>query len=289
MKKIVVILLMALALIAASSVAVAAKPNKPDKASAPEASQEWQSPVLGIVVASLNKARAELMGLERDTGVVIIRVLPGSPGASAGLKVRDIITAIGGTPVATLGDLKKALSGASAEVSLSILRGNQTLTIAVVPKPVAEWRQVTPPAWLPEIEGLKASEMFDHRLGGQWAFLDKNGQRHTVISTPGIVKEVKDNTLTIVPNGQTAPINFTVTDKTQIRVAHGQLSSLQPGDKIVVIAVDNPQIARLILSGARMGKGWLGMGPMGGRPGKGRLPMRGFGMRGPHRGMGPGV
>lgn len=93
-------------------------------------------PGLGIITAS-PAASAEL-GIR---GVIIIRVLPGSPAEQAGLKgidqstgaIGDVITAVNGHPVSTLADLSVVFdqTGIGHTVSLTIENNGQTRTVKV--------------------------------------------------------------------------------------------------------------------------------------------------------------
>ncbi|MBI4289606.1 MAG: PDZ domain-containing protein [Chloroflexi bacterium] len=260
MKRVLVIVLSVVALLALLGGIVAAKTDKTEWSAAGPELQAAQTPVLGMVVADLNTRLATRLGLEKDSGVVVVRVLAGSPAATAGLNVKDIITTVNGTAVAKVADFRAALKSTGDNVTLTVLRGKDTLTIAATARPAAEWLQTNPPAWLPEAGGIKAGERFDHYLGGQQFFLDKDGKKHTITTTPGIVKEPKDNSLTIVPNGQTDPVTFTVTDKTAVRVAGGKVASLTSGSKVVVITVDGSTEARVVAGGTGFGRTALGLG-----------------------------
>jgi len=72
-------------------------------------------------------------------------------------------------------------------------------------------------------------------LGGQWQI--KNG---TTIDTykiiPGIVQTASTTLLTIIPNGQTNPVSFTLTSDT---VMQPKNSTLAADDKVVVVTVND--------------------------------------------------
>lgn len=248
-----------LALLVVGGGTVAAVPNRFGISGLAVEHQAAKQGLLGIVATNFNETIGQLLGLDNTKGAVIIRVAVGSPAATAGLKIRDVITAVKGTPVANVGELRKALAGADAQVSLTIIRDGAAQTMNVTRKPAEEWLVLTGPAWLPELNGIKASETFAHYLGSQQMFLDKDGKKHTVVKNPGIVTEVKDNSLSMTPNGQSTPVTFTVTDKTVISVPGSKLSGIKSGDKIVITTVDSSQEARLITSGARIGRHLLGM------------------------------
>ena len=56
---------------------------------------------------------------------------------------------------------------------------------------------------------------FDNFLGAQWTIRD-NGQMVTAKAVPGKVTAIDKSSITIVPNGQTAPQTFTITTQTKI-------------------------------------------------------------------------
>jgi serine protease Do len=64
-------------------------------------------------------------------GALVLKVSPGSPAAEAGLRERDVITAIGGHPVAAREDVTTALYTAAANtpVDAEVRRGSQTLKV----------------------------------------------------------------------------------------------------------------------------------------------------------------
>ncbi len=89
----------------------------------------WRRPWIGIMMD------------EAGQGVLVARVVPGSPAAKAGLKAGDVLTLVGDRPVRTPRDVQRfILSGATgSEVALVLLRGGKemTLTLRTEPMPIA--------------------------------------------------------------------------------------------------------------------------------------------------------
>src|SRR3954465_8371246 len=68
---------------------------------------------IGAVTATLTPEEAKRIGTRVTRGALVARVISGSPAAAAGLKTRDIITAVAGKPVAA----REALSTSPATVA----------------------------------------------------------------------------------------------------------------------------------------------------------------------------
>jgi len=64
---------------------------------------------IGVFVAPLTPELARMMGLEGRRGVVVVRIVPGSPAEEAGVRRGDVILRAGGREIATPGDLRKAV------------------------------------------------------------------------------------------------------------------------------------------------------------------------------------
>ncbi|MBX9931564.1 MAG: trypsin-like peptidase domain-containing protein [Methylobacterium sp.] len=104
-----------------------------------------RNPGIGIIAGQ--EATAARLGID---GVVILRVLPGSPAAAAGLRgvdmqtgeIGDIVVGAGGKPVHRLADLTAALeaAGLDAPVELMIERGGRTRRVRVTTADVAQAR-----------------------------------------------------------------------------------------------------------------------------------------------------
>lgn len=84
--------------------------------------------MLGVMGQNLTPALAKAFGLNVDQGVVIAQVMPGSPAAKAGIKERDVITAVNGKEIDNFSDLQNAigLRSPGEKVTITLLRdGNK--------------------------------------------------------------------------------------------------------------------------------------------------------------------
>jgi S1-C subfamily serine protease len=89
--------------------------------------------LVGVRVQTITPGLAQGLGLSRGYGVIISDVLPGSPAAVAGLRPRDIITAVDGASISALPyyTAMMYLHDPAIPVAVAALRGDQTLQFQV--------------------------------------------------------------------------------------------------------------------------------------------------------------
>ncbi len=80
---------------------------------------------LGVAVAgaAVAKKMRRAVGLDAESGVLVVRVRSSSHADAAGLARGDLITAAAGAPVHSVGDLERAVRAADGTLTLSVLRG----------------------------------------------------------------------------------------------------------------------------------------------------------------------
>ncbi len=110
--------------------------------------------LLGVAVQSLTPDLAKAFGTERDYGVVIAMVYPGSAAEKADLEVGDIVLSINGKPTRNVADMRNyiGLLRTGSKISIEVLRGDRILEITAMIEALKE----------ETIEG----EKLDQRLGG---------------------------------------------------------------------------------------------------------------------------
>jgi serine protease Do len=88
---------------------------------------------LGIYIKTLTPELAKQFSFNGNGGVLVNDVSSGSPGAKAGLKRGDIITALNGKPVTSADDLRLTISETSPDtvVHLTVSRNGQTIQVPV--------------------------------------------------------------------------------------------------------------------------------------------------------------
>jgi S1-C subfamily serine protease len=74
--------------------------------------------------------------LQKETGVMIVGVTPGSPAGRAGLCEGDVILAFAGQPIAGVDDLHRLLTETEVRVknTITVLRRTERLELAIVPQ-----------------------------------------------------------------------------------------------------------------------------------------------------------
>jgi S1-C subfamily serine protease len=94
---------------------------------------------LGIAGGTRALPPAAAQKLGRKAGVEVQEVVSGSPAAAAALQSGDIIVSVADVPVAKAGDLQRLMVEAriGSKIALSVLRGDRTITLDVVPVELA--------------------------------------------------------------------------------------------------------------------------------------------------------
>jgi len=93
---------------------------------------EGRHPLAGVTVSNLNPALAEEMSLDMTTrGVVIGDVRDRSAAQRIGLQKGDLLVSLNNKPLPTVSALRQVVNAASSPWTLSVKRGNQTLSVTV--------------------------------------------------------------------------------------------------------------------------------------------------------------
>jgi S1-C subfamily serine protease len=104
-------------------------------------------PLPGIGIAAANQNETTSLGID---GVIIVRTLPGSPAAKAGIEgvsadgvIRDVITEVNGKPVHSMEELASALedAGIGKQVNLTVERDGEARNVKVTVADVSQLSQ----------------------------------------------------------------------------------------------------------------------------------------------------
>ena len=106
---------------------------------------------IGVEGEALTAETAQQLGLDRPGGLLVTGVVPGSPGAVAGIKAGDVIRSVDGKEVANGGQLRYSLAteGVGKTLNVQLWRGRAAAQVNVTLAPPPE----NPPRSLTRIAG----------------------------------------------------------------------------------------------------------------------------------------
>jgi S1-C subfamily serine protease len=115
--------------LSAAPLGAAASPASPS--TAPAASAQRSHARLGIAVIDLTPELRQHFAAA-DRGVLVGRVMPGSPAAAAGLRVGDVVVEVDRRPIVDPHDVPLALAGRSAgdRVDVVVVRAGARVTLS---------------------------------------------------------------------------------------------------------------------------------------------------------------
>ncbi|NJC07051.1 Do family serine endopeptidase [Polymorphobacter fuscus] len=103
---------------------------------------------IGVEGEPLTAESARLAGMDRPGGLLVTGVVPGSPGARAGIRIGDVLRSVNGKDVADGGQLRYSLAtegvGRSLDVVLLREGREQRASVTVAAPPETPARQLTP-------------------------------------------------------------------------------------------------------------------------------------------------
>ena len=146
-------------------------------------------PKLGVQIADVDPADAEVYGLDRPMGVEVVRVEPAGPGARAGLRLGDVIVGVEGQQVESTSQLMELLARRDPgdTVTLDVVRYGKRTRVSVelgeFDSPVREAVKARPT----QRSGLE-------RLGFRAIELTAAQARRMGYAGPGVVVESVDET-----------------------------------------------------------------------------------------------
>jgi len=154
---------------------------------------------LGIQISPLQPEVAVRLGLEKNTGVVVSRVMDNTPAAKAGIQAGDVITAIADKPIKEGSHLQRLVAGLPlgkpVEVSLSRDGKVKTVQVTITEQPTEFGLAKTQPSEKGKAEqetlslssvGIKFTDM-TQQLADQFGFKEKQAG--------ALVTDVEDGSL----------------------------------------------------------------------------------------------
>ncbi|MBI4232937.1 MAG: PDZ domain-containing protein [Chloroflexi bacterium] len=202
-------------------------------------------PWVGLLLGGLNERLAQRLELDRNSGVVVLGVVPESPAAAAGIQSKDIILAVADQQVSKVNDVQKAVKAVEPGASLSfrILRGKDesVLTVKVGQRPAGPEHPKGPPQGVQHPPLPQARLPFQNNLArADLTLLDKDNKPHTLNLLAGEVSAVGQGSLTIKPRDGSASQTVTVGTDVVVRKAGKkiELSEVAVGDMVVLVSKD---------------------------------------------------
>jgi Do/DeqQ family serine protease len=115
---------------------------------------------VGVVTQDMTHELAQSLAADSAEGAVVIKVEPGSPADKAGLKPRDIVTAVNGKPVRGSADLRNrmGLVPIGEEVGLRVQRGTQPLNLRLRIGELFTMTEI-PGEAVPQLAGVRVSNI----------------------------------------------------------------------------------------------------------------------------------
>jgi len=114
---------------------------------------EWSSTSkgrLGVMVMSLTPELRKHFGVPEDRGVLVAHVENGTPAASAGIEVGDVIVQVHGQKIDSAPDVLAALAdvGKGEHAKIELVRDGKSRTLDATFTDTARTSAMLPPAWL---------------------------------------------------------------------------------------------------------------------------------------------
>ncbi|MBL39211.1 MAG: hypothetical protein CMP07_12460 [Xanthomonadales bacterium] len=126
---------------------------------------------LGVGIQSVDRERADALGLDRPVGALVNRVEPGSAAERAGIEVGDVILEVNGRNIEVFSDLPPVVGSVrpGEEVSLTISRWGETQELTVELDERDEDQQTSDRGETRDVEptnalGLSVEELSDDQL-----------------------------------------------------------------------------------------------------------------------------
>ncbi len=101
---------------------------------------EVRRPYIGITGIEINKKAVAHFDLPTESGIIIIKVMPGSPAEKSGIIGGDIIVSVDGVRIKTMRELVHAIEkkGIGKKIDLEILRGEKRFSVDVIVEKATE-------------------------------------------------------------------------------------------------------------------------------------------------------
>ena len=195
--------------------------------------------VLGVIGQDITPSLADAMGLTNDEGVVVTKVVPGSPADKAGIKVGDIIEKLNGKGIRSAQQLRNTLgiTRPGTPVDLVLSRNDHEFTLKAT---VGSAKELMQQNAIPLLAGISFQNF--HELENDGTYL--NGAEVTNVAEtsegalagilPGdVITDANNQTITSIE--QLEKIALTKPKQLLLKISRG------PDTLFLVIEPDSPQ------------------------------------------------
>lgn len=91
-----------------------------------------RGPLLGVQLVHVTDELRDHLGGEQGAGILVSRIVPGSPAETGGIEIGDLIVAVDGDTVEDVEDIRKALRNKQGETfGVEVFRDGRSMTIDV--------------------------------------------------------------------------------------------------------------------------------------------------------------
>ena len=92
---------------------------------------------LGVSLERVDELTAAQLGVDQDRVCVVTAVVEESPASAAGLRRHDVITRIGASERASIGDVRDAVRDCKRgeSIGMTVIRAGQPIELTATPRP----------------------------------------------------------------------------------------------------------------------------------------------------------
>jgi S1-C subfamily serine protease len=103
-----------------------------------------------VAVIDIGPELRQYFGAPADRGVLVAKVLPGTPAASAGIAVGDVVVDVAGRPVDDAGDVIMAMAAMKdgEQATIRLVRKGAAQSVTATVRDSGAW-QLPGPTWWP--------------------------------------------------------------------------------------------------------------------------------------------
>lgn len=224
---------------------VESTPTLPQGAQPGQAAQ--QPGRLGVSVQQITPQLQQRFNLQRDSGVVVTQVAPGSAAARAGLQPADIVLFIEGTTISSVEQLQRLVLSlpSNQAIEIGIQRGTQQLSVRAALPPqasVQDLENILPRELRESLQRqVENGTMPPEQLQQVVRLYLARGDNVRV----GVVTSITEGAITLRPSGSSQEVTVAITPRTALRRGAATIrpEDIQAGETVLVLSMDGGSTA----------------------------------------------